>query len=96
VEGVGEQFLDLVDGEGDEAGVRGRGLVRAGRRGGLAVSAVPELGGGGGAGRERDHDEDEVAADRGVEAGLALVEAEVVLAELESFFSRPPLMPMKR
>jgi hypothetical protein len=32
---------------------------------------------------------------RVVEAGLGLVEAEVVLAELERFFSRPPLMPMK-
>jgi hypothetical protein len=36
-----------------------------------------------------------VAGDRGVEPGLALVEAEAVLAELEIFFSGPLLMPMK-
>jgi hypothetical protein len=31
-----------------------------------------------------------------VQARLALVQAEVVLAELESLFNRPPLMPVKR
>jgi hypothetical protein len=43
---------------------------------------------------EGGHDEHEVAADRGVEPGLALVQAEVVLPELEIFFSRPLLMPV--
>ena len=37
-----------------------------------------------------------MAGDRGVEPGLALVEAEVVLAELEIFFNRPLVMPLKR
>jgi hypothetical protein len=34
--------------------------------------------------------------DRGVEPGLALVQAEVALAELEALLNRPPLMPVKR
>jgi hypothetical protein len=37
-----------------------------------------------------------VAGDRGVEAGLALVEAETILAEREIFFSQPPLIPVKK
>jgi hypothetical protein len=37
-----------------------------------------------------------VAEDRGVQAGLALVQAEAVLAELEIFLNQPPLMPVKR
>jgi len=37
-----------------------------------------------------------VAGDRGVQAYLRLVEAEAVLAELEIFFSQPPLMPVKK
>jgi len=37
-----------------------------------------------------------VAADRGVEPRLALVQAEVVLSEFESFFSQPPLIPVKK
>lgn len=62
------------------------GLAGGGR---LGVGAVPELGGGYGADREGGHDEDDVPEDRGVEASLALVEAEVVLAELESFLDGP-------
>jgi len=36
-----------------------------------------------------------VAEDRGVQPGLALVEAEAVLAEFEIFLNRPLLMPVK-
>ena len=95
IECRGEQAPDLADGEGNVTWVGGWFLVRARGRGGPAVDAPPELGGGDGTGRERGHDEDEVAADRGVEAGLALVEAEVVLPELESFLNRPLLIPVK-
>jgi len=34
--------------------------------------------------------------DRGVEPDLGLVEPEAALAELETFFNRPLLMPVKR
>jgi hypothetical protein len=37
-----------------------------------------------------------VAGDRGVQPGLAVIQAEGVLAELETFFNQPPLMPVKR
>ena len=95
-EGGGEQPLDFADGERDQAGVAGRRLVWPDRRRCLGIGAVPELGGGDGADGEGGHDEHEVAADRGVEPGLALVEPEVVLPELEFFFNRPPLIPLKR
>jgi len=36
-----------------------------------------------------------VPGDGGVEPGLALVEAEAVLAELRIFFNRPLLIPVK-
>ena len=88
-EGGGEQPLDLVDGERDEAGVGGRCLVRPYRWRCLGPGAIPELGGGDGADGEGGHDEHEVAADRGVEPCLALVQAEVVLPRLESFFYWP-------
>ena len=88
----GEQPLHLVDRERDEAGVSGRRLVRPDGRRRLGAGAVPEPGGGNSADGEGGHDEHEVAEDRGVEPGLALVQAEVVLSELESFFSRPLLM----
>jgi hypothetical protein len=85
VKGGGEQSLDLADGERDEAGVGGRDLVRPGGRRCLAIGGVPELCSRDGADGEGGHDEHEMAADRGVEPGLALVQAEVVLPELESF-----------
>ena len=91
-EGVGQQVLDLVDGERDEAGV-GWGLWRRGLRGaGPGCRWGPEPGGGDGADGEGGHDQDEVAADRGVEAGLALVQAEVVLSRtrLSSTGQRSP------
>jgi hypothetical protein len=93
-EGGGEQPLDFVGGERDQAGVAGRRLVWSGGRRCLGVGAVPELGGGDCADGEGGHDEHEVAADRGVEPGLALVQAEVVLSEFESFFNRPLLTPV--
>jgi len=37
-----------------------------------------------------------VPRDRGVEADLGLVEPEAVLPELETFFSRPLLIPVKK
>src|SRR5271163_807551 len=80
-EGGGEQPLHFVDGERDQAGLAGRRLVWSGGR--------RCLGGGDGADSEGAHDEHEVAADRGVEPGLALVQAEVVLSEFESFFHWP-------
>jgi hypothetical protein len=48
--------------------------VRPGRRRCLGVGAVPEHRGGDSADRKGGHDQDEVAQDRGVEAGLALVQ----------------------
>ena len=95
-EGGGEQPLHFVDGERDQAGVAGWRLVWPGGRRCLGAGAVPELGGGDGADSEGGHDEHEVAADRGVEPCLALVQAEVVLSEFESFFNPPPMMPLKR
>ena len=37
-----------------------------------------------------------MAGDRVEEPDLELVQPELVLAELEFFFNRPPLMPLKR
>jgi len=37
-----------------------------------------------------------VAQDRGIQPDLRLVEPEAVLAELEIFFSRPLLIPVKK
>ena len=95
-EGGSEQALDLVDGQRDQPGVCGRLVVWPGRRRCLGAGAVPQLGGGDGADREGGHDQHEVAQDRGVEAGLALVQAEAALAGLEALLSRPPLMPVKQ
>ena len=95
-EGDGEQSLHFADGERDQAGVAGRWLVWPGGRRRLGAGAVPELGGGDGADGEGGHDEHEVAADRGVEPRLALVQPETVLAEFESFFNPPPIMLLKR
>jgi hypothetical protein len=57
--------------------------------GGLAVGAVALQCGGDGADREGGADEHGVPGDRGVEPDLGLVQAEAVLAELESFLDRP-------
>jgi hypothetical protein len=84
----GEQSPDLGDGERDEARIGGGCGVRAGRRRGLGVGAVPEHRGGDGADREGGHDQDEVAQDRGVEPGLALVQPEAALPELEGLLNR--------
>jgi hypothetical protein len=92
----GEQPPDVADGERDQPRVGGRPVVWPGRRRGLGVSAVPELGGGHGADREGGHDQDGVPEDSGVEAGLALVQPEAVLAEFEIFLSRPLLIPVKK
>ena len=55
----------------------------------LSAGAVLELGGGDGADRQCGHDQDEMAQDRGVEAGLAVVQAEAVFAEPEVLFYWP-------
>ena len=86
VEAGREQAPDLGDGQRDHPGVGWRRLVRRDRRRGLAVAAVPELGCGDGADRQRRHNQDEVAEDRGIEPGLALIQAEAVLPEPEIFF----------
>ena len=88
-EGGGEQVLDLADRQRDQAGVGGRFVVGPGGRRGLAVGAFAQPGGGDGADGEGGHDQDQVPQDRGVEPGLALVEPEAALAELEAFLDRP-------
>jgi hypothetical protein len=93
--GVGEQAPDLADGERDEAGVGGRLVVWAAPRRRLGIGPVPELGGRDGADRQGGHDQNEVPQDRGVEPGLALVQAEASLSQLEALFNRPPLMSLK-
>jgi len=92
----GEQAPDFRDGQRDHPGLGGGRLIRAGWWWCLAVGAVFEQGGGGGADDQGGHDQHEVAGDGGVEADLGLIQAEVVLAELEFFLNRPPLMPVKR
>ena len=66
------------------------------RGGCLGTGAAAEQGGGDGADREGGHDQHDVAQDRGVEPRLALVQAEAVFPEFEIFFSRPPLIPVKK
>jgi hypothetical protein len=90
VEGDGEQSPDLADGERDEARVGRRRGVRPRGRWRLGVSPVPELGGGDRADRQGGHDQHGVPEDRGVEPGLALVQAEAALSGLEAFLYWPP------
>ena len=85
----GEQALDLGDGQRDHAGFGRWWLVRAGGGRCLGVGAVFQQRGGDGADGQGGHDQHGVTEDRGVEAGLALVEPEAVLAEFEIFFYRP-------
>jgi len=54
------------------------------------------LSGGDDADGERGHDQHGVPGDRGMRPDLGLVEAEVVLAELEILLSRPLLIPVKK
>ena len=96
LEGTGEQAPDLRDGQRDHPGVFRRSLVRGDRWRGLRISAVAQQGGGDRADGQGGHDQHDVAGDRGVEPGLALVQAEAVLPELEILFNRPPLMPLKQ
>src|SRR5437764_627554 len=83
-----EQSLDLGDGQRNRPGLGGWCLVRPVRRRRLGVSAVLEAGGGDCADGEGGHDQHGVTRDRGVEPGLALVQAEAVLAELEVLLDR--------
>jgi hypothetical protein len=92
----GEQAPDLRDGQRDHPGFGGGRLIGPDWRRGLGIGAVAEQRSGHGADRQGGHDQHDVAGDRGVEPGLALVEAEAVLAELEIFFSRPLLIPVKK
>ena len=92
VVGVGdqvEQSFELGNGERDQPGVARWLLVVAVGQDRLWPSGF--LGGGGdGADGEGGHGERDVAEHGGVEADLAVVESEVVFAELERFFDRPP------
>ena len=94
-ERVGEKSPDLADGQRDESRVGGRRVARPGRRRGLGIGAVPELGGGDGADGQGGHDQHGVPGDRGVEADLRLVQAEEVLAGPELLFNQPLMMPVK-
>ncbi len=82
----GEQALDLRHGQRDRARLGGRRLIGPDWGRCLGVGAVTQEGGGDGADGQGGHDEHGVAGDRGVQPGLALVEAEAVLAEFEIFF----------
>ena len=83
------QSPDLGDAQRDQAGVVRRWFVRACRWRGGAVGGLTHLGGGDRAGCEGDDGQDDVAQQRGVEADLAVVEAELVLADLEILLHRP-------
>ena len=87
--GIGEQVLDLRDGERDHAGVGGRRLVRADRFRCLGIGSVAQQGSGDGADRQGGHDQDEMPGDGCVQPDLGLVQSEAVLAELEIFFYGP-------
>jgi hypothetical protein len=60
------------------------------------VGAAAEQGGGDGADGQGGHHQHGVPGDRVVEADLGLVEAEAALTGSEIFFSRPPLIPVKK
>ena len=85
----GEQTPDLRYGQREHPGVFRRRLVRDDRWRGLGAGAVFEQGGGDSADGQGCHHQHHVAGDRGVEPGLALVQPEAVLAELEILFHRP-------
>ena len=87
--GIGEQVLDLRDGERDHAGVGGRRLVRADRFRCLGIGSVAQQGSGDGADRQGGHDQDEMPGDGCVQPDLGLVQSEAVLTELEIFFYGP-------
>src|SRR6266705_4370447 len=87
--GIGEQVLDLRDGERDHAGVGGRRLVRADRFRCLRIGSVAQQGSGDGADRQGGHDQDEMPGDGCVQPDLGLVQSEAVLTELEIFFYGP-------
>jgi len=92
VERCGEQPPDLADSERDQPGVSGRRVVWPGRRWRLCAGPVSEAGGCDRADRQGGHDQHDMAEDRGVEPGLALVQAEAALGELEALLNRPPLI----
>jgi hypothetical protein len=68
----------------NRAGFGGRWLVGPDRRRYLGIGAVPDHGAGDGAYGQRGHHQHDVAGDRGIEPGLALVEPEAVLAGREN------------
>ncbi len=85
-----EQPLDLDDGEWDQPGVDGWWLGR-----GVGCRHRFVAGSGLGSSYRADgqggHDQHDVSHDRGVQAGLGLVETELVLAELVVFLDGPAL-----
>ena len=66
------------------------------RRCRLGAGLVAEESGGDGADGQGGAGQDGVPGDRGVEPDLGLIQPELVLSELEAFFSQPPLMPVKK
>ena len=86
---AGEQSPDLADGQRDEAGLGGRRGVRAGGRRGRGAGAVTESRGGDCADREGGHNQHDVPQYRGLEPGLALVQAEAALSQLEALLHWP-------
>jgi len=92
----GEQACRFGDGQRDHAGFGWWPLIGCVRWRGLGVGAGFEVGGGDHADGQGGHDQHGVPGDRGVKAGLALIEAEGVLGELERFFSVPPVMYLNR
>jgi len=91
VQGLAGQHVkafDLGNGERDQAGVSWWLLVSSGRyRRGRAGCA--QVGGGDRADRQGGHDQGQVPDDRGVQADLGVVVAELVLPEFVIFFDRP-------
>src|SRR4051812_50204343 len=80
-----EQFLDLHDGERDQAGIGRRRLGGAGR-GGQRLGTGAGVGGGHGADREGGHDQHDVPHDRGVAAGPGRGGGETGPARVAVFF----------
>ena len=84
-----DQAADFGDGQRDRARVGGREMAGPDGRWRLAAGTVFEQGGGDDADRERGHDQHGVPGDRVIQADLRLIQAEVVLAELEALFDWP-------
>ncbi len=74
-EGASEQAPDLRDRQRDHPGIRRRSLVRDEGWRDLGIGAVAQQRGGDRADRQRGYHQHDVADDRGIEPGLALIQA---------------------